>query len=164
MFVLHYLLTAFSVLVINIATKKLSSFSQSFMFSQAPRLQFWVEHEGYFSLSRFSDYDGYLKTSAGLKNMKEVIANSDKSWRLNLSMLDKQLRAHFIVNKDSGGILFVRLFGKHLYQLHFILSDCEITVRVRNLRHPTTDEIVHKLDGVKSGILLGKYINKIFFP
>lgn len=161
---MHYLLTAFSALVTNIATKKSSSFPRSFMFSQAPKLQFWVEHEGDFSLSRFSDYDGYLKTSAGLRNMKEVVSNGDKSWRLNLSMFDKQLRAHFIVNKDGGGILFVRLFGKHLYQLHFILSECEITARVRNLRHPTTGEVVHKLDGIKSGILLGKYINKIFFP
>lgn len=44
-----------------------------------------------------------------------------------------------------------------------IISDCEIIVRVRNLRHSTTGEVVHEFDGVKSGILFLKYINKIFF-
>ena len=71
------------------------------------------------------------------------------------------MRSHFTVGVRGSGVLFVRLFGKHLYQLHILPSFSPIVVRIRNLRHPTQEEIVQKVDCVRGGVLLKKYVEKV---
>lgn len=145
------LLSAFSNLIATIVETNPS----------VAKVQFWKENEGYFSLSKFSDYSGFLVSKEGLSDLIAFISEGKRSWRLNLSIGDKQMRSHFTVGERGCGVLFIRLFGKHLYQLHILPSFSPIVVRIRNLRHPTQGEIVQKVDGVRGGLLLKKYVEKV---